>query len=152
MRCDIIAIRPSGWRSVLAAGCCAAVLVGCGGGGGDGPPRFRVSGKVTFDGKPVPAGMVYFTPNTEKGNRGPAGSAPIRNGYYDTNSGKGTVGGPHFISVDGFDGNSTVDRPHGNPLFAPYSIEVDLPKADSTRDLEVPASAAEGLEENPEPA
>ena len=57
-------------------------LVGCGGAVESGPPRFRLSGKVTFDGKPVPAGTIYFEPAT-----GPAGSAQIKDGQYDTANG-----------------------------------------------------------------
>jgi hypothetical protein len=131
---------------------CSSWLIGCGAGADDGPARFRVSGKVTFNGKPVAAGTIYFEPHAEKGNRGPAGSAQIKNGQYDTNNGKGVVGGPHLIMIDGYDGNATADAPFGKPIFVPHTVEEDLPKSDTTKDIDVPASAAEGLVTNPEPA
>ena len=56
---------------------------GCGGSG------HRISGKVTLDGKPVPAGKIYFIPDTAKGNSGPTRYADIVDGAYDT----GATGG-----------------------------------------------------------
>jgi hypothetical protein len=138
-------------RCGAAAVVVAALLLGCGGGADEGPQRFHVSGSVKFNGQPVPAGTVYLEPDTEQGNSGPAGSAPIDGGRYNTAAGKGTVGGPHLIRVDGFDGKATADKPFGDPLFVPFTIENDLPKSDTTLDLEVPASAAEGLQVPSEP-
>ena len=37
-------------------------VVGCGGGADDAPERGAVRGKVTFDGQPVEAGRIDFTP------------------------------------------------------------------------------------------
>ena len=64
--------------------------VGCGKDEGN-----RVSGMITFNGQPVPAGKIYFTPDTSKGNSGPTGYADITNGRYDTASeaGKGIFHG-----------------------------------------------------------
>ena len=39
----------------------AVAAAGCGGDGAN-----RVSGKVTFNGKPLPAGKIYFTPDGAK--------------------------------------------------------------------------------------
>ena len=39
---------------------CGAVLSGCG--GDSGPARYEVTGKATFDGKPIVAGSISFTP------------------------------------------------------------------------------------------
>ena len=53
------------WRMALTA----ALLVGTSGCGlGDGLPRYRVSGTVTYDGKLVPKGFITFTPDTSRGN------------------------------------------------------------------------------------
>lgn len=115
------------------------LLVGCGG-GSDGPTRYHLSGTVTFGGKPVPAGSVTFTPDSSKGNRGPAGSTPIKDGKFDTNmAGTGHVGGPHVLSVTGLDGVTSPDLPMGTPIFADYKMSVDLPKQDSMQDIDVPA-------------
>ncbi len=124
-----------GW---LAAVCIVLVLTGCG--RRDGPPRFRLSGTVTHAGKPVPAGSVSFVPDVSKGNNGPSGLAKIKDGHFDTAEGTGHVGGPHIISVAGMDGVATPDLPRGTPLFPSYKISVDLPKEDSTQDIDVPVS------------
>lgn len=116
-------------------------VTGCGG-GDDGPPRFRVSGTVTFDGKPVPAGTIYFQPAA--GNKGPAGLAAIVKGKFDTSSGKGTVGGPHNVRVEGTDAA-------GVPIFVPHFEEIDLPKESSRQEFEIPASAADNLQTDAEP-
>ena len=49
----------------------------------------RVSGKVTFNGRPVPAGKIYFMPDGEQGNTGSTGYADIKDGEYDTGSSGG---------------------------------------------------------------
>src|SRR5262245_22357071 len=76
-------------------------LVGCR--GDSGQNRFRVSGTVTFGGKPIAQGDVLFTPDGSKQNSGPQGIATIRDGQFDTAAanGKGVAGGPTVIRVTG---------------------------------------------------
>ncbi len=119
---------------LLAAG-------GCGGGGGDGPPRFDVSGSVTFNSQPVPFGRIVFDPDTAAGNKGPQGFAEIRDGRYDTRTGRGIVGGAHVVRISGF-GKDPKTGNEDNPvpaLFPDYQTKVELPKQESTQDFEVPA-------------
>lgn len=120
---------------------CALAAAGCG--GQEGPKRYHVSGQVTWQGNPVPAGTVTFTPDVRKGNSGPQGAAPIRNGRYDTRDagGRGTTGGPQIVSVRGFDGSPPTETdPLGRQLFAEHQAEHDLPKENTTLDLAVPAA------------
>lgn len=129
------------WFLPAALGACAALLFSGCGGGSEGPRRFHVSGQVTWQGKPVPAGTVTFTPDVRKGNSGVQGAAPIRNGRYDTRDrdGRGTSGGPQIVKVLGYDGGpATETDPLGNRLFPEYQAEHDLPAQDSTLDLAVP--------------
>lgn len=133
-------------RPLLLLLCGTLLLSGCGT-ETSGPDRFHVSGKVTFNGQPVKAGTIYFQPTT-----GPAGSAQIVDGAYDTKSGQGVVGGPHQVQISGFDGNAVNPGEMGNPVFNPHTIEKDLPKEDTVLDIEVPASAAEGLIISNDPA
>lgn len=123
---------------VLSAGC---------GTKESGPTRYQVSGTVTFDGKPVPAGTIYLEPSS-----GPAGFAQIVDGKYDTRSGKGHSGGAHNVLIEGFDGRATNPGEMGKPIFKPYRVEADLPKSDSTQNFDIPASAAEGLIISNDPA
>src|ERR1019366_1613913 len=82
----------------LFAGCLA--MLGCGG-----PRAADVSGKVTFNGQPIPAGKIYFNPDFTKSNDGAQGFADIHNGEFDTRKkGKGACGGPTIVSIEGFDG------------------------------------------------
>ena len=120
----------------LAAG--GLMATGC---GKDGMELHDVSGSVTFQGQPVPAGTVMFQPDASKGVSGPAGLAIIRDGKYDTSAegGKGVVGGSHLVRIIGLDGKNVDDMsPEGAPLFPDYEATVDLPKEDSVQDFEVP--------------
>ncbi|MBM3984006.1 MAG: DUF4198 domain-containing protein [Planctomycetes bacterium] len=119
-------------RGVVFAALCAGLwaLPGC---GSTGEQRFRVSGKVTFDGKPIPYGDVLITPDGEKKNSGPQGIANIRDGQYDTAAagGKGFGGGPAVIRVTGFDRE-------GGKLLCEQEFKVELPRADAAHDITVP--------------
>lgn len=125
------------WLAITACGC---------GHTNDGPPRFRLSGSVTYDGKPVVAGFVTFAPDTSKGNSGPGGGASIRNGKYRTDADKGIVGGPHLVRIIGYDGIKTVmegeELTDGKPLFEPYEASIDFPKQDGTHDFVIPVGSA----------
>ena len=60
----------------------AATVAGCG--RPSGPRRYRVSGTVRCDGRPIPVGEILFTPDGTHGHRGPQGLATIRDGRFDT--------------------------------------------------------------------
>jgi len=121
------------------------LLAGCGGGE---PPRFELSGTVTYDGQPVPAGFIVFEPDAAAGNSGPGAQADIHDGKYRTLPGRGTIGGPHVVSVFGFDGipyqpdedvdGPAIPNPMGKPLFGTATIRVDLPKQTAVHDIVVP--------------
>jgi len=103
-----------------------------------------VSGKVTFHGKPIPLGKIYFIPDGSKGNTGAAGYADIKDGEYDTKGqgGKGMIGGPMLVRIEGVDGvKIDEERPNGNPLFPAYETQVDMPKSSTTKEFDVPLSA-----------
>jgi hypothetical protein len=119
--------------AILAGVVAFGVVLGC---GEDGPKRFRVSGKATFNGEPIPYGDVLFTPDDAKKNSGPQGIANIRDGKFDTSAagGKGYGGGPAVIRVTGLSGE-------GGKLLCEYETRVELPQSDSTHDIEVPLSA-----------
>jgi hypothetical protein len=107
-----------------------------------GPLRYNVSGTVTYQGQPLPAGVIYFDPDGSKQNDGPQGYAFIKDGKFDTaETASGPVGGPHLVRIEGFDGKAREEFPMGQPLFADFSQSVDLPNEDTTLDLSVPAAA-----------
>jgi hypothetical protein len=118
-------------------GCSAATLslaiwglAGCGGG----KPNYHVSGTVTFEGKPIPKGLIFFDPE----GPGPQGYASIVNGHYNTaEQGKGIAGGKYNVRVNGFDGKEGPDAPLGQGLFPEYLDVKELPKQDSTLNLAI---------------
>ncbi len=130
----------------------AALMVcfvsGCGGGSGG----HDVSGKVTFDGAPVPGGKIYFNPDGSKENSGASGYATINNGAYDTSAegGKPHAGGAMKVAIEGLDPSAKGEQAEGDTsgeetvkvLFPMYETAADLPKETSTMDFDVPAEAA----------
>ncbi len=117
-------------------------LAGC----GSGERIYRLSGSVTFKGKPIPAGYIVFEPDSSKGNSGPAGRCEIAEGKFDTGKadGRGTVGGAHLVRIVGLSGNPNANADGSKevslplPLFPPYETTAELPMEDSTQDFDVP--------------
>ena len=115
----------------------ATFLVGCT--VEEGVPRYDVSGKVAFNGEPVPAGSVRFRPDRLLGNEGPSGYALILDGHYDTSmSDRGTTGGPQVVEISGYDGKAAPEMEMGMPLFNGFYTKVDLPRETTTLDFDVP--------------
>lgn len=116
-------------------------LAGCG------PPassRVDVSGKVTFQGKPVPKGRIDFVPDRGRGNHGPAGYAVIDAGRFDTRQGgRGAVPGPQTAVIQGFDGQrgEMPGMLNGNPLFESYRVTTDVRADQQEYDFDVPKDA-----------
>jgi len=127
-------------RVYLLMACLAgAWAIGC---GRTGPKTYRVRGTVTFNGSPVPAGRIDFMPDARRGNSAMAGFAKIVDGAYDTAAGGiGSAGGPMTVLVSGHE--PVAGRPErSRPLFLDHMTDADLPTADSSFNVEVPASAA----------
>lgn len=123
----------------LALALLGLVLLGCS--GDKGPKRYRISGEVTCEGRPVPIGAIQFTPDASQGNSGPPAFAEIKEGRYDTTvSGKGFIGGPHIVAIDAFSGKN-IDPdllPNGEPIQQGFQKTFDLPvDQDVTLDIEL---------------
>lgn len=122
-----------------------AAFAGCG--GEREPPRYDLSGAVTYGGQPVPAGYIEFVPDTSQDNKGPGTSAEIRDGRYATLPQRGTIGGPHIAKLHGFDGMPpsagaaaqapAASQPAIHALFT-VEVQVDLPKETSAYDFDIP--------------
>lgn len=135
---------------VLPALACLALL-GCGG-----EKLYRVSGKIRFNGNPVPSGKIYFMPDGSKGNTGPTGYADIKNGEYDTSApgGQDAPPGPVIVAIEGLDPSAPPDKPKKGEevseestmkvLFPRYETTDEIPTSAYTKDYEVPAEAAKG--------
>lgn len=139
----------TGWknacRRTFAAAVCCALAAGCG--GGDGIELTDLSGKATFAGKPIAYGQIEFVPDVSKSHKGPAGSAEIIDGAYDTSrGGKGVVPGPHQVRITAYEEKpaaSSADETAAStgkpPLFMNFTLNEEL--KDKSRDFDVPESA-----------
>ena len=120
----------------------------------------RLSGTVTFQGVPVPAGKIYFSPDGSKGNTGATGYADIKDGSYDTSaSGSRGVGkGPVVVGIEGYDPSKPGPKVPGDmsgevtvlSLFPRYETTLDV-TGTMTKDFDVPASAANPRKVNGRP-
>jgi hypothetical protein len=116
----------------------SACLVGC----GSGDSRLPLTGTVTFNGQPLVFGEVVFRPE-----KGPEGSATIRDGKFDTalESGQGITRGQNRLLVTGYESepipiaDETVNIETSPPLFINYEMQADI--SGSTYDIVVPAEA-----------
>ena len=77
---------------------CGCLLVGCG------DSTHQVHGVVTWNGQPVPQGVVYFEPTKQMGDV-TTGFALIENGQFATEPDSGCYPGPHVARIKGYDGN-----------------------------------------------
>lgn len=122
-----------GLLAALAVGL-AALPTGCGGG----ERLYDVSGTITFEGRPIPKGLIYFDPDASKGNKGPQGFANIEDGKFDTaNKGKGIRGGHYTIRIGGFDGKVMPESPFGQYLFPEHVLTRELPAQNQTFEYDV---------------
>jgi hypothetical protein len=112
-----------------------AALAGCGG-----DPLYDVTGTVTYDGKPLPAGVVWFDPDPTNTDA-PQGFAYVKDGQFDTaQNGRGVRGGAYVIRIEGFDGKPANELPLGRPLFTDFREKRDLPRQKAELQLTVPKS------------
>ncbi len=113
-------------------------IVGC----GSGDSRLPLSGTVTFNGQPLAFGEVVFRPE-----KGPEGSATIRDGKFDTTleSGRGITPGPNRLFVTGYESeppsiaDESVSFEISPPLFINFEMQADI--SGPTYDIVVPAEA-----------
>lgn len=104
----------------------------------DSVKRYAVSGLLTYDGKPVPAGLVFFEPDSKKGNSGPGGVAEILDGRYQTKPDKGIVGGPHTVRVIGYLKPHLPKQPEPDLMFPEQRLSIDFPSEDNVeKDIDV---------------
>lgn len=100
-----------------------------------------ISGTVTYKNKPLPYGTIIFEPDASAGNTGAQGFASIENGTYNTKlDGRGILGGPYTVFISGqaqkTDAEAGIIPP---PLFPDFQMKVNLPKASTTQNFDVPA-------------
>jgi hypothetical protein len=118
--------------AVLFAG--MALLAGC----GSDEKLYDVSGTITFEGQPIPKGLIFFDP--APGTPGTQGFATIENGRFDTSvrdKGRGIRGGAYQIRISGFDGREAAEAPFGQTLFPEHELTRDLPATNQSFEYDV---------------
>ena len=116
----ILMLKPTCKRFLLMATLWMAIL-GC----SAEVSTFPVEGMVTFKGKAIPKGEIYFDPDSSI--KGPQGKALIRDGKFSTKEfNSGIVPGKYIIRIQGFDGKPREDAPMGKAIFPTYQLPMDL--------------------------
>ncbi len=111
------------WLAIL--GCSAEV------------PTFPVEGMVTFKGKALPKGEIYFDPDISI--KGAQGRALISEGKFSTKDiNSRIVSGKYIIRIHGFDGKPREEAPMGKALFFAYELPMEL-VAGKPLTIEVPS-------------
>ena len=109
--CKRLLLMATLWMAIL--GCSAEVST------------FPVEGMVTFKGKAIPKGEIYFDPDSSI--KGPQGKALIREGKFSTKEfNSGVVTGKYIIRIQGFDGKPREDSPMGKAIFPAYELPMEL--------------------------
>lgn len=133
---------------VLARTACLILLASVVSSGCGPRDRYALSGSVTFDGEPIPAGTITFVPFGAGKPGRTAAFCEIKAGKYATKTGRNPGSGPHRVMISGCDGvpyksqmgEIVEDHPRGKQLFPTYLVEIDVPeKNDTVFDFAVPA-------------
>lgn len=128
-------MKPQGMRW-LFTGLLSCLLLGC----GSSERLYDVTGTVTWNGKPVPMGLIFLDPDASKGATGRQGFANIKDGKFTTAvEGRGIAGGMYVVRVLGYDGKPRDELPFGAPLFEEHLEFRELPAANSELSLTIPA-------------
>ena len=118
----------------------AFTMAAAGCGRRDGLTRYKISGTVTYQGKPI-GGRLRFVPDSDKGNRGPATMIDFSSGKYQSVEGYGVLGGLYRVEITGYEPLTPEQEKAGTPpkkLFEGYKVDVELEKKNSVKDFEVP--------------
>ena len=137
----------TGWGTPRKVGSLLALLwavAGCSA-PSDEPVRTAISGSVTFEGQPIPTGEIFFQPDADAGNTGPASNADIVDSKYSLPQQFGVLGGAYVVRITGYSPAGSGAGPltlRGAPMFADYVTKVDLDRSGSAieQNFDVPSA------------
>ncbi|MHC4178250.1 MAG: hypothetical protein ACYSWU_12135 [Planctomycetota bacterium] len=126
------------WMVACGVGLLGLSISGC----DRGPTRYPLSGKITYGGKPIPAGWIAFEPEDVEITKETIAEGQIKDGKYRTLPGQGVIGGKHKVFVTAGNGiPEPGSPPYGASIFrATYETTVDFGQEPSTYDFDVPSS------------
>lgn len=101
-------------NSKLSIGMCCLLLVGCGQ-STDGLDLIPVSGKVTYQGKPIHDGVIRLIP--AKGNQAPARTTQIKAGLYQFAERTALKSGTYQVEINAYRGGASLpgDKTENSP-------------------------------------
>ena len=127
--------------------CCVlmtALLVGCG--ENDGLERVVVSGAVTYQGKPIPVGMIRFVPPPT--SAAPASGSQIIDGRYSANIRGGVPVGTYKVNIEAYstapNNTSTPSQPTPPGLPAVVNKQYLPAKYNANTTLEITIQPGSG--------
>ncbi len=85
-------------QHILLGSACLGLLIGCG--GQSGPEKVTLTGKVTYQGKPLDEGDISFRPAA--GTNAPPTSALIKNGTYSASGRSAIAIGTFNVEIRGY--------------------------------------------------
>lgn len=96
------------YRWLLTGAVSLAVVIGCGDDGGLGK-RYPVSGKITYQGKPVPLGNIFFVPVKAEAGRAASGAINSEGWYKLSTAGgeDGAYAGDYKIRIMALESDNT---------------------------------------------
>jgi len=130
MSCEVVRRVSKATARVAVCLCLVSSLSGCGGGAADPPktPRVNASGKVEFDGQPLPAGTLTFT-HVDTGHNA---ICNIYDGEYESDSGNGPEPGNNLVFVKG------QEEAEGTGMWQnPWKKDVVVGDSDFTEDFSI---------------
>lgn len=105
--------------------------------------RYLFDGTVTYNGEPVPAGVLIMTPNESKGNVGPQIYLEITDGKFNSKIREnGPVSGPHRITISGLHDFQKIPGPDGieligKDIFPVHEEEYLMPKKKTSHHFDI---------------
>jgi hypothetical protein len=115
----------------------ALVVAGCG--YRSGLERVEVSGKATYDGKPIEVGQIRFIPLET--TRAPVTIEPIRDGAFDTSTTGGVPVGSFRVELRMYDPQEYRDAPRTAGSPAVKQLLPDKYNRESQLQLEIPSGS-----------
>jgi hypothetical protein len=108
------------------------MVAGCGS-STSGPPRFRVTGQVTYAGSPVPVGEILFVPVS-----GPGAMVEILDGVFATGYDGGVPSGEYKVTISGRTAGDGTALSDSRLLFKDYETTVTVSASDNVLNFDVP--------------